>query len=421
MKALSISTSVSRQAGGVFDSNYRIHRELARLPQTEVVIVGVRDRFSDQDAKMWAPVEVRTFPGLGLVNFGYAIGMRSFLEESGADVIHSHGIWQYLSIAVRGWHERTRKPYIVSPHGMLDQWAINRSSWKKKVVWEWYERVHLENAACIRCLCESEAESVRRLGIQTPICVIPNGTEPLDPQVAAGPSPFPWKDRRVLLYLGRIHAKKGLTDLIAAWKSLDHSRNEWALAIVGWGEAQDETNLRELIAGAENIAFLGAKFDREKLDCFQHASGFILPSLSEGLPMAVLEAWANSLPVLMTEACHLPEGFLGRAAVRLEPGPSGIMKGLQEFFLLSDGDRKEMGLRGRALVESKFTTRGVAVAFREVYAWMLGEAMHRSGCGNNDDDAAAKVVRPNRSGCCRFGLLLARRGNGLSEHDPHGG
>jgi len=195
----------------------------------------------------------------------------------------------------------------------------------------------------------------------------------------------PWHDRfeesrNVLLFLGRIHPKKGLSELITGWERAKDSNpalmSDWALAIVGWDDGGYEAELRYQVHDAElegDIHFLGPKFGRDKEASYQHADAFVLSSFSEGLPMAVLEAWSYALPVLMTPACNLEEGFEQRAALRTAPDPEAIARGLVRLFELTTGERRAIGRRGRALVEDTFTWSRVAEEMYDIYQWVRGE------------------------------------------------
>ncbi len=94
----------------------------------------------------------------------------------------------------------------------------------------------------------------------------------------------------------------------------------------------------------DSVEFLGPVFGEAKQQLLDRVGGFILPSLSEGLPMTVLEAWANELPVIMTEMCNLPEGFRAQAAIRIEPTPDSIARGLRDFFAFSTDRRYNLGI-----------------------------------------------------------------------------
>ena len=313
MKIGMVTDSCSRNAGGLFESVRRLSQSI-RHRTREVVVFGVEDKHTRADLHEWQPMTVhvheRKFPQF----WGYAPGLEASLLESDLDVLMTHGIWQYASVATLQWHRKTGRPHVIHPHGMLDPWALKNSWWKKQLAARLYENANLHGSACLRALCESEAESMRAYGLTNPICVIPNGIDLPDTTIQ---HPSPWADkadgRKVLLYLGRLHPKKNIKPLIQAWAAMQKetaAAKDWALAIVGWDQNGHEDELKSKVCelGVEDSVFFpGPLFGEAKAAAYQHASAFVLPSLSEGLPMVVLEAWAYALPVLMTDACNLPE------------------------------------------------------------------------------------------------------------------
>ncbi|PYK25405.1 MAG: glycosyl transferase family 1, partial [Verrucomicrobia bacterium] len=129
------------------------------------------------------------------------------------------------------------------------------------------------------------------------------------------------------------------------------------------------------IAAGDSVVFLGSRFGAEKSECYRTCDAFILPSLSEGLPMTVLEAWAYAKPVLMTPECNLPEGFLANAALRIGPSAEEIAAGLKQLVEMSTDDRAAMGARGRDLVTRDFSWPRIGEQMRAVYDWVLGGEM----------------------------------------------
>jgi poly(glycerol-phosphate) alpha-glucosyltransferase len=192
----------------------------------------------------------------------------------------------------------------------------------------------------------------------------------------------PWGDKvagkKIVLYLGRLHPKKGLVNLLRAWRKVAvdcRSNAAWVLAVVGWGQGGHEIELQKLsqeLGLEKSVLFLGPLFGRNKQACYENADAFILPSLSEGLPMTVLEAWAYGLPVLMTPQCNLQEGFDCGAALRIEPEVDKISESLVQLFTLSNIQRKEMGSRGIELVQQRFSWRKVTDQLHNVYQWIMG-------------------------------------------------
>ena len=305
---------------------------------------------------------------------------RRFAEaviESGATVLHCHGLWRTQTRAARRYMSE-QLPLLVAPHGMMDDWAMAHSSWKKELVWRLWEGNALKSAVCLHALCIAEARSIRRRLPNVPIAVIPNGVSPA-PQQIHPRQLVPWfKDipagEKILLFLGRFHQKKGLEPLMTAWQSVidDARMSGWWLVCVGFGdEGKFESQLRSF--PVERCRAYGPVFGEKKAATFQHASAFILPSYSEGLPMAALEAMSHGLPCLLSSACNLPEAFSAGAARPAEPETARLIQSLRLFFADGDPARKIMGAKGRQLTAERFHWDHIAHMTHDVYRWVLGD------------------------------------------------
>lgn len=398
-----LTPSLSRQTGGFFTSVRRLAQSVAALPPPATVeVLSLRDELTEADLSHWEPLSVRTFPIVGPTKFAYSPALKSALLASNADLAHVHGLWLYSSMAVSGWHRRTRRPFIISTRGMLDPWALAHSHWKKRIAGWLYEHAHLQQAACLHALCASEARSMRAYGLRNPIAVIPNG---IDLPVGADGNPganvpaAPWQGhieagRKVLLFLSRLHPKKGLVNLLRAWASMAGSiagtrQSDWVLAIAGWDQEGHEAELKQLATELAlpwadirdpardghppvSVLFLGPQFNEGKAACYTHCDAFILPSFSEGLPMVVLEAWAYGKPVLMTPECNLPEGFAANAAFKISTDVPGLARGLADFLSSPAATLSELGSNGRCLVTANFTWKAIATETKAVYEALLG-------------------------------------------------
>jgi glycosyltransferase involved in cell wall biosynthesis len=375
-----LTASVSRLAGGMFEACRRQAQSLEARGDTQVEVLGLEDAATKTDLPTWYPLKPRVFPVRGPRAFGYSPAFLDALLRSDFDLVETHGLWMYPSVATLQWHRHTARPYLVHPHGHLDGWAIRRSRWKKRVASWLYQNAHLRQAACIRALCEAEAKAIRAYGLRNPICQIPNGVEL---PAASSCDPPPWagsipSERRVLLYLGRLHPQKNVVNLLRAWREIQQGPNppcnDWALVVAGWSQNGYLDQLRAQAQDAglgQSVLFLGPLFGEAKAAALTHATAFVLPSFSEGLPMAVLEAWAYGKPVLMTPECHLPEGFEAGAALRIQTDPESIAQGLQRLFKMRSAELTEMGNRGRDLVAQRFSWDKVAAQMRAVYDWLL--------------------------------------------------
>ena len=376
-----LTASVSRQAGGIFSSVRALSRSLMDSG-CDVRVFGGEDAYSSEDRDKWGQTPVTVLPTIGPRAFGFQRGLMNALSAYRPDLLHVQGLWMYPSMATVRW-AAGNKPYLVSPHGMLDSWAVRNSAWKKRLAGLLYENAHLNAAACLLAVCASEYESIRAYGLRNPVAIIPNGVDlPGETYDRGQPD---WKNllpgkSQVLLFIGRIHPKKGLNHLLHAWARVKQQSSSaakpWRLVIAGWEEGEHQKELEQLsvtLGLGESIHFVGPQFDRQKDASLIRADAFILPSFSEGTPMAVLEAWSHRLPVLMTPQCNLPEGFVAKAAIDMSPEAASIAVALRKLFDMTEPERRAMGDKGRRLVEERFTWPTVAASMRTVYAWVLGQ------------------------------------------------
>ena len=377
MKIACVVDSLSRNAGGLFQSVRRLAQSLVKDDNT-VTVFGIEDENMARDIAEWSPLPVRHFPAKRVMPWGYSRELLPALIGENLDVLLAHGLWKYSSLASYRWHRVTGRPCIIHPHGMLDPWAVRNAKWKKRLAYFAYERAHLASAFCLRALCDPEAEAIRAFGLRNPICVIPNGVDLPDGSLE---HEAPWRAdigaNKVLLYLGRLHPKKNLPALLDAWKvaaAANAGARDWTLVIAGWDQNNHEDQLRRQTRelGLEgSLHFAGPLFGSEKAAAFQNADAFVLPSLSEGLPMVVLEAWSYAKPVIMTPHCNLPEGFAADAALSTGNDAEEIGKTLCHLFEMNPAERKAMGERGHALVSQKFLWPQIAHEMKKVCEWAV--------------------------------------------------
>lgn len=364
--------SASRRAGGVLESVRGFSKALIEQCDWRSIAIAKNDPDFKADAPLWAPTPV-IFPKPSMMSFAHLDG--ALAREAAAQapsIVHTHGIWGVGSRAgaLLTWR-RNAPRLVVSPHGMLDAWALAQSRSKKAVAKVLWANRLLLKAGCLHALSASEAASIAAVAPGRPICVIPNGVElPMIESTDAPPR------EKVLLFLGRIHRKKGLSELLNAWAKATARNAGWRLEIAGWDDGGHEQGLKVQAAQLglnESVRFVGAAFGKDKERLFRRASAFVLTSFSEGLPMTVLEAWSYGNPVLMTKACNLSEGFEVGAAQRCEPNPESIAVGLNALLESTNEEtRRAMGTRGRKLVEARFVWPVVTAKLAAVYEWLLG-------------------------------------------------
>lgn len=343
-----------------------------------VAVCGIRDDGASSSAYLSNAVEeVR---GWGPNGFKFAPNMDKFLRDVQPKIVHLQGLWTYPSIAASRWRRRTGGSVVISPHGMLDPWALEFSKRKKQLAYFAFESASLSGAKCLHALNSNELESMRSFGLRNPIAVIPNGT-------TFGPFPnchseeYEWADkkRKTLLFLGRIHPKKGLEETLRGWElarsGSPEIRKKWRFVIAGWDDGGHLASLRKLseeLSVQDSVHFIGPVFGNEKEALLAHSDAFILASHSEGLPMGILEAWSHGLPVIMSRSCNLSQAFSIGAGREVDVEPTSICRELTEFLLGSD--LSSCGLRGLAFARESFSWTSIARSFSELYNWLQDKA-----------------------------------------------
>jgi len=308
-------------------------------------------------------------PGISL-DFARAIDRR--IAEF--DVVHVHAVWNFPTWWTMRAARRAGVPYMVAPQGSFEPWALGQNRWGKRVYGGLTEIPLLRRATWLQALTTAEAAQFRRTGLEAPSVIVPNG---IDPRMFDRPAP-PLAQRfglpegaRTLLFLSRLHPKKGLDVLAEAFARLVATRPEVTLVVAGHDAGSgygDE--FRSMIArhGIEaRCRLLGEVKGADKFEILLGADAFVLPSRSEGLPVAAIEAMGAGLPVVITPGCNLPEVAEEGAGLVVPLEPEALAGALEEVFA-NPARAREMGMRGRRLVRERFAWEVIARQLLGIYS-----------------------------------------------------
>lgn len=309
---------------------------------------------------------------------GYSAGWHRVLARviPAYDLVHIHELWHYPHFVAARLARRSRRPYIITLHGGLESWALNFKALRKRLYLWVIQRRLLQDAAALHALTEAESRSVRRLGLQTRVEIIPSGIdfsqfEPLPardelhavyPQLAG---------KRLILFLGRLHRIKGLDLLVKAFSAVAHDERfaDVRLLLAGPDETGYRAEVESLLTkegAADKAIFTGLLVGRTKLATLARADLFVLPSYSEGLSRSLLEAMACGIPVVITQPCGLPEVASAGAGEVVELSPAALANAMQR--ILADASlRTRMGRAGRQLAASRFSLDAVAAQMAGFY------------------------------------------------------
>lgn len=295
------------------------------------------------------------------------------------DIVHLHGLWRPILVAAArvAWHTKTK--YVLMPHGMLAPWSMLQKQLKKRfalfVVW----RNILDKASMLHVLNDEEANQVRELMLRAPVKIIPNGIFKEEVDDLLAPLSFYriyplLKDRSYILFLSRLHYKKGLDYLADTFALVAAQASHVDLVVAGPdGGAQSSFKQQIEKLGIENrVHIVGPLYGSHKYAAMVDALCFCLPSRQEGFSMAILEAMACGLPVVISKQCNFAEVAQADAGEIVELEPRMIADALLRF--INNGERRgRMGAKARELVLSRYTWPKIATTTIAVYRRILAE------------------------------------------------
>jgi len=334
------------------------------------------------DERVGVMVSDRSLGGM----FRWCPSLSRALSERGFDVVHSHGLWTYVSIVASRVAARRNIPHVLAPCGMLQEKALRRSSWKKRICrWTFQDKV-LKGAACLHVKSDAEYEGVRGFGLTNPVAVIPNPVafpadlDEVDPDVFRRRY-VALQGKKILLYLGRLHPVKGLARLVEAWASLWPRERDWHLVLAGPDEDGYKASLVSQIESCgcqASITFTGPLNDEEKWTAYRAADLFVMPSDFENFGCAIVEAMMAGVPVVTTTGTPWKALRDQECGWWVDPSTYVLAEALAQAMAMPSPHLHEKGETCRQLVKGLDPAQ-VAEHWLEVYRWLLGRG-ERPGC-----------------------------------------
>jgi len=321
-------------------------------------------------------VPVRSFRVGGRIIWAkkFSAAIRRACQGANRKLIHDNGLWSITGLIAARCAAFEGMPLVISPHGMLEPWALEYRRWRKKLAWVLGQRAILRRAAMFIVNSEKEAHSVRRAGLRQPIAVVPLGVSmPVRQAVHAEAASI-----RQILFLSRVHPSKGLLLLIEAWSRLRPSG--WKVIIAGPDEIGHRAQLERVIAQRNLTAefeFVGEVSGESKERVFRLADVFVLPSYTENFGLVIAEAMSYGLPVLTTKGTPWSVLESIGAGWWVEPNIDGIEVGLRSALATSREMRVAMGRAGRRFAENHLTWRSAAIKAIEAYDWLFSDRQRR--------------------------------------------
>ncbi len=293
------------------------------------------------------------------------------------DGLHIHGLWDASTCVAASAARKQRKAYVVSAHGMLEPWALSQGATKKRIYGALVERPTLQRAAWLHALTSAEADDYRRFGCTGPIAIIPNAVKaPSEIDVNLLETLFPQTaGKRVVLFLGRLHVKKGVELLLQAWAALRGEHPNTVLVLSGPGEAEyvGALQARAIGLGIQNqVVFTGMLDVPAKWSALRRAHVFVLASYSEGLSVATLEALSAGTPVIVSESCHMAEVVDEDCGWLIRTDVGALTSALRNSLESSSTEQLARSGNARRLATSRYSWNAVGAQMAELYTCVLG-------------------------------------------------
>jgi glycosyltransferase involved in cell wall biosynthesis len=312
--------------------------------------------------------EIKVEPEIFRTNFNNHNDMRSYFKGNKFDVMHQHGIWLPSSHQFTLSAVKNDIPLVLAPRGMLMPWALQFNYIKKKIAWALYQKVDLKRVLGFHATAESEAIQIRKLGFSQPIAIIPNGVyeNNVCPKIKKG------EGVRKVLFLSRLHQKKGLELLLRAWSKINTENA--VLEIIGNDEGGYKAKLikiRDELGLGKNVVFSDAKYGEHKKLAFESADLFVLPSYSENFGIVVAEALSYGVPVITTKGCPWEEVHTNKCGWWVEPDVAELSAALEKSLTISSNDLTQMGQRGIQLIKNRYEWNKISLNMVEFYNHLL--------------------------------------------------
>ena len=363
MKIIHYITSIDRSSGGVGSYMQLLASELGKLVELHIVTHQSSNELEIDSSHIhyvdrWRhPLKIKK-QWLGL------------LYEIKPDIVHVNCCWQPESSIVQRLSDNRGFKTVYTPHGMLEPWIMQRHYWTRKVpALLLYQKSAITHSNVLHATADSECENLLNLGYNRNIAVIPNGIDVKNIQMKSN-----WQKTKTILFLSRIHVKKGVEFLIEAISKLRKEFVGYRVLIAGEGENNYIEQLNSLIKkqGLENIvSLIGGVYGEHKWKLFQQADVFVLPTHSENFGIVVAEALASGTPVITTTGTPWHELQTSNCGWWTKIGTEPLTEALSDFLNCSPAKLEEMGRNGRRLVEERYSVEAIAQQMKALYEWIL--------------------------------------------------
>lgn len=360
MKIIHYIPSIDRMAGGISTYMQVLAKPLGTMAEVHIMTHVSENPLPMENCKVHDIPRYRPFSGV------WKKAVVDLLDSVRPDIVHVNCCWTPDCAMIQRLAQKRGYKVVLTPHGMLEPWIIKRHYWTRKVPALWlYQKAAVQRADCVQATAESERDNLLKLGYNSNIKVVRLGIDAESIEMKRS-----WKKSRQILFLSRVHVKKGINFLIEAADVLRNELQGYKILVAGEGDADYVEAMKRMICdrGLQDIVqLIGGVYGDEKWRLFQTSDFFVLPTHSENFGLAIAESLASGTPVITTVGTPWSDLNSSEAGAWIEIGTEPLVETLRRFLSLSEDELETMGRNGRKLIETKYSAHVMAEQMMEVY------------------------------------------------------
>ena len=360
MKIIHYIPSIDRMAGGISTYMQVLAKPLGTMAEVHIMTHASENPLPMENCKVHDIPRYRPFSGV------WKKAVVDLLDSVRPDIVHVNCCWTPDCAMIQRLAQKRGYKVVLTPHGMLEPWIIKRHYWTRKVPALWlYQKAAVQRADCVQATAESERDNLLKLGYNSNIKVVRLGIDAESIEMKRS-----WKKSRQILFLSRVHVKKGINFLVEAADVLRNELKGYKILVAGEGDADYVEAMKRMICdrGLQDIVkLIGGVYGDEKWRLFQTSDFFVLPTHSENFGLAIAESLASGTPVITTVGTPWSDLNSSEAGAWIEIGTEPLVETLRKFLSLSEDELETMGRNGRKLIETKYSAHVMAEQMMEVY------------------------------------------------------
>lgn len=360
MKIIHYIPSIDRMAGGISTYMQVLAKPLGTMAEVHIMTHASENPLPMENCKVHDIPRYRPFSSV------WKKAVVDLLDSVRPDIVHVNCCWTPDCAMIQRLAQKRGYKVVLTPHGMLEPWIIKRHYWTRKVPALWlYQKAAVQMADCVQATAESERDNLLKLGYNSNIKVVRLGIDAESIEMKRS-----WKKSRQILFLSRVHVKKGINFLVEAADVLHNELQGYKILVAGEGDADYVEAMKRMICdrGLQDIVqLIGGVYGDEKWRLFQTSDFFVLPTHSENFGLAIAESLASGTPVITTVGTPWSDLNSSEAGAWIKIGTEPLVETLRRFLGLSEDELETMGHNGRKLIETKYSAHVMAEQMMEVY------------------------------------------------------